>query len=227
MAGGRLGIPLFPLGLVLLPGVLLPLNIFEPRYRQLVADLQARPDPVDRQFGVVAIRHGREVGADTVDSLYTVGTLATVTRVQDHPDGRQEILTVGTQRFALCELDHSKPYLQGEVVLLGDPLGEPAAARAAAGSVLAAFRAYLAALGASRGIAIEVPELPADPQLLSWLVAATVVVDLSVRQQLLEAQTTAARLADEQALLRTEIGLLSTVAAAPAPELTRLPQSPN
>src|ERR1035438_2823165 len=63
--------PLFPLGAVLYPGMLLPLHIFEERYRQLVRDLLDGPDP--RRFGVIAIRKGRETGIDGVHSLYEVG----------------------------------------------------------------------------------------------------------------------------------------------------------
>jgi len=109
-------LPLFPLGTVLYPGVLLPLHIFEDRYRQLVHDLMREPEP--RSFGVIAIREGRETGADGVSALYEIGCTATVRRVTEHQDGRFNLVTVGTQRFRLAELDHSQPYLRAEVDLL-------------------------------------------------------------------------------------------------------------
>ncbi len=226
MAGQRTLIPLFPLGTVLFPGLLLPLNIFEPRYRQLVRDLLDRPDEV-RRFGVLNIRHGRETGADSVDALHEVGTTAALSRVVENPDGGYELMTVGADRFRLLELEHSRPYLQGEVELLGDPVGDAAEARSQVPALLASYRAYLVALASSRGSEIELPDLPGEPQLLAWLVAATVVVEPSVRQQLLEARDTTTRLRAEITLLRTETRLLHTVSAAPAPGLTRLPQSPN
>ena len=65
-------LPLFPLPLVLLPGVVLPLHVFEPRYRVLVQALLELPDEAERRFGVVAIRAGREVGADGVRALHAV-----------------------------------------------------------------------------------------------------------------------------------------------------------
>ena len=68
--------PLFPLGTVLFPGLVLPLHIFEERYRQLVRDLLDKPEP--REFGVIAIRHGRETGIDGVSDLYEVGCTAQV-----------------------------------------------------------------------------------------------------------------------------------------------------
>ncbi|HEY7880701.1 MAG TPA: LON peptidase substrate-binding domain-containing protein, partial [Streptosporangiaceae bacterium] len=71
-------IPLFPLGTVLYPALLLPLHIFEDRYRQLVGDLLEGPEP--RRFGVIAIRRGRETGIDGVSALYEVGCAAVLRR---------------------------------------------------------------------------------------------------------------------------------------------------
>lgn len=224
-AGERVTIPLFPLATVLFPGLLLPLNIFEERYRALVRDLVALPPGVPPRFGVLGIRHGREVGADSIEALYEVGTTATVSEVAEQPDGRYEIVSIGTERFRLIALDHSRPYLQGEVEILADGPDGDAAGRSTA--LLAAYHGYLGVLGETRGLAIDVPDLPDDAPLLSWLVAATVLVDVRVRQSLLEAPGLLARIEAEIALLRTETALLRTVAAAPAPDLTRAPQSPN
>jgi Lon protease-like protein len=225
--GAARRIPLFPLGLVLFPGVLLPLHIFEERYRTLVRDLLEEPDRELRRFGVVAIRHGREVGADSAEALHDIGTTATVTEVRELPDGRFYLETIGTERFQLRDLDHTRPYLQAQVEFLGDPLGAPDAAAGQVPLAQTAFRGYLDQLGTSRDSSIEVPELPTDPRVLSHLIAATVVVDLPVRQRLLAAPDVATRLAAEVALLRAETRLLTVMAAAPAPDLTRTPQSPN
>lgn len=222
-AGERVTIPLFPLSMVLMPGLLLPLNIFEERYRALVRDLLAADEP--RRFGVIGIRHGREVGADSIEALYEIGTTATLSQVEQQPDGRYELVTVGTERFRLLGLDHSRTYLQGEVELLADGAADDAGR---AVDLLTVYRTYLDVLGETRGMSIDVPDLPlGDPTLLSWLVAATVLVDLPVRQRLLEAPDLPSRLSAEIDLLRSETALLRTVAAAPAPDLTRSPQSPN
>jgi len=223
--GERVLIPLFPLGMVLTPGLLLPLNIFEDRYRTLVRDLLALPEGEPARFGVIGIRHGREVGADSVEALYEVGTTATVQRVEAKPDGGYELVSLGTERFRLYNVHHDRPYLRGEVELLPETLGAGAGDRAP--GVLAAYRTYLDVLGETRGAGIELPELPLDPALLSWLVAATVLVDLPIRQRLLEEATVDDRLAAEGALLRHETALLRAIASAPAPDLTRAPQSPN
>ena len=119
-------LPLFPLGTVLYPGLLLPLNIFEERYRALVRDLLDGPEP--RRFGVIAIRKGRETGVDGISALYQIGCTATVREVAEQDDGRYHVVTVGTQRFRLASLDNSRPYLQGEVDLLEEEVGDEAAA---------------------------------------------------------------------------------------------------
>ena len=79
MTDGRL-LPLFPLGTLLVPGLVLPLHIFEPRYRRLIADLQELPED-EREFVVVAIREGREVGAEGARALYEVGTIASLREI--------------------------------------------------------------------------------------------------------------------------------------------------
>ena len=134
-------LPLFPLGTVLYPGLVLPLKIFEERYRQLVRDLLDGPPP--RRFGVIAIREGRETGVTGVSSLYEVGCLAMVREVTELPDGRYEFVTVGTDRFRLHEINDSLPYLRGEVELLDEPVGAEAETSLLVKAVQRAFRSYL------------------------------------------------------------------------------------
>src|SRR6185369_8397924 len=95
-------LPLFLLGAVLYPGMLLPLHSCEERYRQLVGDLLDGAEA--RRRGVIPMRKGREIGIDGVHSLYALGCTATVRRVERHEDGRFDIVTVGTQRFRLLGL---------------------------------------------------------------------------------------------------------------------------
>lgn len=218
-------VPLFPLGTVLFPGVPLPLRVFEERYRQLVRDLRAQPGP--GQFGVIAIREGREVGAAGVTALYEVGCLAEVREVTEQPDGRFLLMTMGGRRFRLGRLNRSRPYLRGEMELLAEETGDRTAAEQLAGSVRAAFTSYLAAL-AERGLT-QPPAvtLPGDPLALSYLVAAAMVLELPDRQALLAEPDAAARLTAERALLGREISMLRALTSAPAPDLRHAPYSPN
>ncbi|MGD0376195.1 MAG: LON peptidase substrate-binding domain-containing protein [Streptosporangiaceae bacterium] len=218
-------LPLFPLGTVLYPGLLLPLHIFEERYRQLVRDLQAGPPP--QRFGVIAIRKGRETGVDGISALYEIGCIATLRRLTERDDGRFDLVTVGTQRFRLAELDQSQPYLQGKVNLLAEETGDEAAAAVAGQAVQVAFRTYLDALAAQRAGQVSVPELPDEPVLLSYLVASSVIVDLSDRQALLAEPDALSRLTAERALLSRETSMLRSLSSAPAPDLRNAPYNPN
>jgi uncharacterized protein len=218
-------LPLFPLGTVLYPGLLLPLHIFEERYRQLVRDLQAGPPP--QRFGVIAIRKGRETGVDGISALYEVGCTATLRRVTERDDGRFDLVTVGTERFRLAELDQSQPYLQGQVDLLAEETGDETAAATAAQAVQVTFRTYLDALATQAAAQVSVPDLPDEPVLLSYLVASSVIVDLSDRQALLAEPNALTRLTAERALLSREISMLRSLSSAPAPDLRNSPYNPN
>jgi uncharacterized protein len=218
-------IPLFPLGTVLFPGLVLPLHIFEERYRQMVRDLLDGPEP--RDFGVIAIRKGRETGVDGVSALHEIGCTARLRRAVPHDDGRFELVAVGTQRFRLLGLDHSRPYLRGEIEPLAEETGDEAAAALAVPAVQGTFREYLGVLATQGAARISVPDLPDEPVLLSYLVAASMIVDLSDRQVLLAEPDAAARLAAERTLLARETRILRTLTSAPATDLRSSPYNPN
>ena len=219
-------LPLFPLGTVLYPGLMLPLNIFEERYRQLVRDLLDGPEP--RRFGVIAIRKGRETGVDGISALHEIGCTATLREVAEQEDGRFRLVTVGTQRFRVASLDDdSQPYLQGEVELLDEEVGDEAAAGLAAQAVQRGFRGYVEALASRESVEVTVPELPDEPLVLSYLVAASMILDLPVRQQLLAEPDAERRLGAERALLARETTMLRSLTATPAPDLRNTPYNPN
>lgn len=221
-------LPLFPLGSVLFPGLVLPLHIFEPRYRQLVADLLASPEP--RQFGVIAIRQGRETGVDGVSALYQTGCTAVVRQVERLDDGKFNMVTVGAHRFRLAELGEPAPYLSGAVELLPDDVGDETDETEVAEAVRAVqeqFRAYLELLAERGGVRVSVPELPDEPVLLSHLVAAAVVVDLPDKQRLLEEPDAYRRLVAERSLLAREIRMTRSLTMTPAPDLRYSPYSQN
>jgi uncharacterized protein len=218
-------LPLFPLGTVLFPGLVLPLHVFEDRYQQLVRDLRAGPDP--GRFGVIAIREGRETGVDGVSALFEVGCTATVREITDLDDGRFDLVTVGTDRFRLHGLDYSHPYLTGEVELIGEPAGDEAAATVAVQAVQRLFRGYLNILADRGSATINVPDLPDEPILLSYLVAASMIIDLPVRQGLLAQPDAVRRLASERVLLARETAMLRSMGTRPAPDLRSAPFNPN
>jgi Lon protease-like protein len=217
-------IPLFPLGTVLFPGLALPLHIFEPRYRRLVADLREGEDDEARSFGIVAIRAGHEVGSGSVSALHEVGTTAVLRRVTPYPDGRFDVLTSGARRFRLHRVDDTLPYLRAEVEWLDEQLGPPGTATALAAAVGQQFLAYQRLLGADPD---ETGTLPDDPTVLSYLVSAAMVLDATDAQRLLAFSTTARRLDWLLRVLAREQGLLRRLDALPATDLLRGPVSLN
>lgn len=219
-------LPLFPLGAVLYPGLVLPLHIFEDRYKQLIRDLLGREEP--RRFGVIAIREGRETGIGGVSALHDVGCVAMVREVTEAGDGQYDIVTVGTDRFRLHAVDESAaPYLTGEIDVLEEPVGDEAAAAVAAAAAQAGFRGYLTVLAERGSATISVPDLPDEPILLSYLVAASMIIDLSERQGLLAQPDAVRRLSAERALLARETAILREFGTTPATELRGTPYSPN
>jgi Lon protease-like protein len=210
-------LPLFPLGhTVLFPGVVLPLHVFEERYRELVRTLVDQPEGVPRRFGVVAIRQGWEVGADAAEALHGVGCAAELRRVSRYPDGRYDIVTVGADRFRLLEVDRdSQPYLVGSVEWL--PPQPPAEATGLAASVGALFSEYVVAAAGLRALPAETPELPSDPVELSYVVAAGATLTLEDKQSLLETDTVRGRLQAELRLLKRETTMVRRLRALPVP----------
>ena len=231
-------LPVFPLGTVLFPGLVLPLHIFEERYRTLVRELVAQTEDQPHEFGVVTLRNGWEAeapdsGGGSADepavdaaALHEVGCTAELRQVNELPDGRFDIVTVGRRRFRVLGVEAgSAPYLTAEVEWLPEDDGTDQLAALLAPRVLTAFRAYLGLLRPDTDTLDEVPD---DPTVLSHLVAATAQLTVDERQLLLASPDTATRLRTELKLLNREVGLLTRVRAVPVPlsDLAR-PVSPN
>ncbi len=232
-------LPVFPLGTVLFPGLVLPLHIFEERYRALVRELVASPEDGPHEFGVVTLRRGAEASAvddddddplpapppPHADDLYPVGCTAELRQVTELPDGRFDIMTVGRRRFTIRDVHKGdEPYLTADVEWLPDESPDEAAALLAP-RALAAFRTYLDLLRPDTEV---LDAVPADPTVLSHLIAATAQLTTDERQLLLAAPDTASRLRTELKLLNREAGLPARVRAVPVPlsDLAR-PASPN
>jgi Lon protease-like protein len=154
-----MNLPLFPLHTVLCPGVALPLHIFEDRYKVMIEECLADQNP----FGVVLIREGREVGEGDL-AVAEVGTLAEIREATRYPDGRFDLVTLGTQRFRL-ESVHLAPgrFLVGEMEPLSEVLGAADRARRLADQVSRRFIRYLELLQLDeRGDADSIDDGPAE-----------------------------------------------------------------
>jgi Lon protease-like protein len=199
-------LPLFPLGTVLFPGALLPLHIFEPRYRLLIRRCIERQRP----FGIVLIRSGAEVGGSA--EPYEVGTEATIVAQSQLPNGRSYVVTRGERRFAVENLiADAEPYLIGRVRFLDEPDGDRASdhatvAREALGAYLLAVVAVTEDSRGERALAEELRDAP--PSDLAYRIAGSLAVDAPQQQALLELETASARLEAETRILNRETEIL-------------------
>lgn len=221
MAQSTAVIPLFPLSHVLVPGMPLPLHIFEPRYRQLLDDVRGSTDL--GRFGVVVLHRGSEVGeAGTTPDVADIGTLAEIVEIEPGSDGSSDLLAVGSRRFQIDTLlPAGAPYLRGEVRWLAEADGELRPTHVTVTRRLCAdVRELLEALTGQR----RDPELPTDANQLSYYVAAQLPLDTADRQALLVAPTAADRLRLAVPLLRRELRLLqATSSVAVSPSVLRMP----
>ncbi|MGW1156720.1 LON peptidase substrate-binding domain-containing protein [Streptomyces sp. NPDC002513] len=241
-------LPLFPLNSVLFPGLVLPLNVFEERYRALMRTLLKTPEDEPRRFAVVAIRDGHEVapsapgmpdptalpdrgpaagfGSDPAKALHGVGCIADAATIRERADGTFEVLATGTTRVRLLSVDASGPYLTAELEELPEEPGDEAGALAE--GVLRAFRQYQKRLAGARERSLSTgADLPDEPAVVSYLVAAAVMLDTPTKQRLLQAPDTASRLRDELKLLRAETAIIRNLPSLPASDLTQAPTSLN
>ncbi|MGW0330649.1 LON peptidase substrate-binding domain-containing protein [Streptomyces sp. NPDC003011] len=241
-------LPLFPLNSVLFPGLVLPLNIFEERYRAMMRELLKTPEDEPRRFAVVTIRDGHEVaqtapgmpdptavpergptagfGEDPVKAFHGIGCVADAATIRERPDGTFEVLATGTSRVRLRSVDASGPFLTAELEELPEEPGEEAGALAE--GVLRSFRQYQKRLAGARERSLSTgAELPDEPSVVSYLVAAAMMLDTPTKQRLLQAPDTAARLREELKLLRSETSIIRSLPSLPASELTRGPTSLN
>ncbi|HUF34656.1 MAG TPA: LON peptidase substrate-binding domain-containing protein [Gemmatimonadales bacterium] len=179
-----LRLPLFPLPVVLFPGTPLPLHIFEPRYRQLLADCLAG----DRRFGITPPgAEGERPGPGTV------GCVAEVRVNQELPDGRSNIVVLGGSRFVVRrELNETTPYQVAEVEPFDDETGSdpPADAVRQLGELFLRYHGLLRQL---HDVEPEEVTLPDEPLALSFHVAAGVECDPGVKQRLLAERHTGRR----------------------------------
>jgi Lon protease-like protein len=177
-------LPLFPLSVVLFPGNPLPLHIFEPRYRRMLADCLA----ADRRFGITPA-HDDTVPPDPG----SIGCVAEVRLNQELPDGRSNIVVLGGTRFVVGHLlQESLPYLVAMVQAFDDDHDtEPSAEEMA--SLRQLSLEYLAGRRELNDEAPEEATLPEDPATLSFHIAGSIECDLGVKQRLLAERSTARR----------------------------------
>jgi Lon protease-like protein len=200
-------LPLFPLNTVLFPGQLLPLHIFEPRYRQLIAECQK----INQPFGVVLIRSGQEVGSNAEPHI--VGTTAKIIQCEKLPDGRLNILCVGDARFRILQTHTDLPYLSGTIDLWPWVPVDAQSVQAKLERIRVRLDRYLNLLSQLTNSRIEI-DLPDEPAGLANLAATVLQIESPEKQQLLATDSIAELIDRVDTLLRREIRGLQIVQAA-------------
>ena len=191
-------LPLFPLDMVLFPGAVASLQIFEPRYREMLRDCMAG----DRRFGVVLIKSGSDTGSSAEPFL--IGTVAHITEIGAPRRGAIPITVAAEARFKIIEESRLRPYLSAEVEVFEEDPSDMASDEIVLASHDATQR-YLGTVLASQGVYKAAPDIPSDPVKLSYYMGmiATTARNRSL-QRLLEPDRLSDRLQASIALLEEE-----------------------
>ena len=191
---GLVQLPLFPLNLVLFPGMDLPLHIFEERYKNMIGDCLNQDVP----FGVVLIKEGAEVGEPAEPER--IGTSARILRSELLEQGRMNIMTKGERRFEIEEIVQRAPHLVGRVRFLVELEGEGSSDLIP--QVNEEYVALVKNLTALTGGYTSRVTVPEDPVERSYAIAANLDLEPHLRQSLLVTETAVTRLSDLMPLLQ-------------------------
>jgi ATP-dependent Lon protease len=183
-------LPVFPLAVVLFPGVPLPLHIFEPRYRQMLNDIRAG----NNLFGLSYF--DASTSDKEIPPAGTVGCVAEVTETQPLPDGRSNILTVGLIRYRIDEyVERGDQYLVARISFFEDEDEDNEMLRESSHEVAETFTRIARAVRTINDERANLPDITdTEPQRLSFLVAAAMEIDAEAKQELLELRRTSERL---------------------------------
>ncbi|MFN8676584.1 MAG: LON peptidase substrate-binding domain-containing protein [Thermomicrobiales bacterium] len=197
-------LPIFPLRAVLFPGDLMPLHVFEPRYRLMLSRC-AGSDPA---FGVVLTRSGGEVGDEA--EIHETGTAARILEQVVLPDGRSNMLVRGTQRFRVLASDWNQSYMMATVEWCDAPGTSGASAELidSVGEIRNLLNCYLSAYSQATGQPARFRDFGDDPVAFAWAVATTLPMPLESRQRVLEATPPHELLAVLAETVRHETALL-------------------
>ena len=184
---------LFPLGIVLFPGVSMPLRIFEERYKLMIGECLDEDAP----FGVLLIQEGVEVGGPA--KPYRTGTTARITQVDKLADGRMNLATLGEGRFRIVETTQKLPYLKGMVEYLPEEVGEIGEGVLERAREL--FGEHMRNLAGLQSGWMREAKVPSDPGPLSYSIAHYLDLPSRAKQRLLELPAAGERLQYEIPLL--------------------------
>ena len=200
-------LPLFPLNMVLFPGMPVSLHIFEERYKQMVRECLDRNQP----FGVVLIQNGSEAFGPPAEP-YRVGCTAEITQVQPLAEGRMNLIAIGRDRFVIRSLDYSAAYLVASAELMPFSPTSDVQTTSLVESLAETLRPwvqrYLRSLGEVDNLSVEVQDLPTESKPFAFLASFLLQVPMEEKQQLLESADLTALLTALTVLYRREVTLV-------------------
>lgn len=177
-------LPLFPLNMVLFPGMPVQLHIFEERYKDMINHCIDRQTP----FGIVLIEHGNPENGPLAHP-FSVGTSANITQVQRLPHGRMNILAIGKERFKINAIDTTRPYLIGDVDYVPFEQESKTALRRHYRRLSPLLTRYIDILKQSGRVKFDGTQIPSDPVAYAYLSAFLLQIEPPEKQQLLELGT--------------------------------------
>ncbi len=195
-------LPIFPLGTVLFPGAIMPLHIFEERYRRML-EASRNDDPA---FAIALVEYGNET--DDEGTPTDIGTACSISGISPRPDGRSDIVVTGAFRVRIADVDWSHGYAVADITPLEDVVENHENVATLYRRIQNRFVQYLSALELLVQEKLPKLEPSEDPAHGAWMIAETLTLHTWERQQVLEYTTVDERLEEIYRLIRRELALL-------------------
>lgn len=194
-------LPIFPLPVILMPSELMPLHIFEEKYRQMLKDVE-----LERNLFGITFFDPQETFAEKPD-LGTIGCVAEVQDVQTLSDGRSNIMTTGVIRYRLIDyVETDAPYLVAEIEFFEDEKEDETVLQNLADEVFELFKRVAQAAHKISGMRGEFPDIPqAEPEQLSFLITSAFNLEIDLKYKMLETRSTLERLENMRTILKKAV----------------------
>lgn len=194
-------LPIFPLPVILMPSELMPLHIFEEKYRQMLKDVE-----LERNLFGITFFDPQETFAEKPETG-TVGCVAEIQDVQTLPDGRSNIMTTGVIRYRLIDyVETDAPYLVAEIEFFEDEKEDETVLQNLADEVFILFKRVAEAAHKISGMRGEFPDIPqAEPEMLSFLITSAFNIEPDLKYKMLETRSTIERLENMRTILKKAV----------------------
>lgn len=199
-------LPLFPLNVVLFPGMPLPLHIFEERYKEMMADCIREGQP----FGIIHLEESIDDGTPMIGDI-TVGCTAEIAQVQPLDQGRMLIMAIGRERFRVVEFNHDKPYLVGLVTPAPLDIENEVAEQEQVEGLEPLMIEYLNKLAIVGNVDVEAHQIPSDPEALIYMAATLIQLPTADKQAFLALDRAPDLTRMLQRSYRQELSLMQTI----------------